>query len=101
INGAVVGAGTAALEPPFTKAVMLTFSVPFSVLAVIVTVLVILLEPLPLNLTVKWPISPLAKGCLDQSSGTVQPQELLISVITKGASPTFLYVKTVSTCWLA
>lgn len=53
--------------------------------------------PLPLNLTVNLPSAPGAKGSLDQSLGIVQPQELLTSVITNGASPVFLYVNTVST----
>jgi len=51
----------------FTNAVILTTSEPFSVLAVTVIVLVILLAPLPLNLTENFPDSPGASGNLLQS----------------------------------
>jgi hypothetical protein len=49
------------------KAIILTDSDPFWVFALIVTVFVVLLAPLPLNLTVNFEDSPGNKGALLQS----------------------------------
>ena len=48
------------------------------VCAVIVTVLDVLLRPLPSNFTLNWEDSPGLSGSLLQSLGTVQPHVLLI-----------------------
>ena len=76
---------------------MVTTSDPFSVFAVTVIVFDTILEPLALYFTVNLADLPGAKGSLLQSSGTVHPHELLISVITKGAVPVLVYEKTVCT----
>ena len=80
----------------FTKALIVSSSVPCSVLVVRVTVLEMASLPEPLYTTLIAPLSPGAIASLGYS-GTVQPQLLVALVITKGTLPVFLKLKEVCT----
>jgi hypothetical protein len=69
LTAAVDAAGTGVLPSPLIKALIFTASVPFSVLAVTVTVFEVALpgDPLPLKSTVNFAEAPGANGSLLQS----------------------------------
>src|SRR5690606_21236304 len=79
-----------------TNALILRVSLPFTVWAVTVMVLVTWFCPEPLNLTNNSPLSPGAIGVFLGYWGTVQPQLLVALVMIRGASPVLVNLNTVS-----